>query len=184
MDLNTDFSYMTDEELDELISRIKEARERRSESRKTDLWNNIRRAVNNYIMDFGMIELFTEDHSFMLDADSFSIPRRNQSCGLKQKKGSKKMDVQTAKEFLERRSVDDLQSIIVLAQQRIQQIRENQQAKYMGAIRKAFEDYFENVGPIEVTFGYEDADGMESAATIEVNSDNPPCFCQQSIEFP
>lgn len=74
MDLNTDFSYMTDEELDELISRIKEARERRSESRKTDLWNNVQRAVNNYIMDFGMIELFTEDHSFMLDADSFSIP--------------------------------------------------------------------------------------------------------------
>lgn len=74
MDLNTDFSYMTDEELDELISRIKEARERRSESRKTDLWNNVRRAVNNYIMDFSMIELFTEDHSFMLDADSFSIP--------------------------------------------------------------------------------------------------------------
>ena len=54
MNLNTDFSYMTDEELDELISRIKEARERRSESRKTDLWNNVRRAVNNYIMDFGM----------------------------------------------------------------------------------------------------------------------------------
>lgn len=94
------------------------------------------------------------------------------------------MDVQTAKEFLERRSVDDLQSIIVLAQQQIQQIRENQKAKYMGAIRKAFEDYFEDVGPIEVTFGYEDADGMEGAATIEVNSDNPPCFCQQSIEFP
>lgn len=77
MDLNTDFSYMTDEELDELISRIKEARERRSESRKTDLWNNVRRAVNNYIMDFGMIELFTENHSFMLDADSFSIPAKS-----------------------------------------------------------------------------------------------------------
>lgn len=42
--------------------------------REGDLWNNVRRAVNNYIMDFGMIELFTEDHSFMLDADSFSIP--------------------------------------------------------------------------------------------------------------
>lgn len=94
------------------------------------------------------------------------------------------MDVQAAKEFLERRSVDDLQSIIVLAQQQIQRIKENQQAKYMGAIRKAFEDYFENVGPIEVTFGYEDADGMEGAATVEVDSSNPPCFCQQSIEFP
>lgn len=74
MDLNTDFNYMTDEELDELISRIKEAKERRSESRKIDLWNNVRRAVNNYIMDVGMIELFTEGHNFTLDADAFSIP--------------------------------------------------------------------------------------------------------------
>lgn len=74
MDLNTDFSYMTNEELDELISRIKEAKERRSESRKADLWNNVRRAVNNYIIDFGMIELFIEGHSFMLDDNSFSIP--------------------------------------------------------------------------------------------------------------
>lgn len=74
MDLNTDFSYMTNEELDELISRIKEAKERRSESRKADLWNNVRRVVNNYIIDFGMIELFTEGHSFMLDDNSFSIP--------------------------------------------------------------------------------------------------------------
>lgn len=94
------------------------------------------------------------------------------------------MDIQATKEFLETQSIDNLQNIIVLAQQRIQQIRENQQAKYMGAIRKAFEDYFENVGPIEVTFGYEDADEMEGAATVEVDSSNPPCFCQQSIEFP
>ena len=46
------------------------------------------------------------------------------------------MDIQAAKEFLERQSVDDLQSTIALAQQRIQQIKENQQAKYMGAIAK------------------------------------------------
>lgn len=94
------------------------------------------------------------------------------------------MDIQVAKEFLERRIVDDLQSIIALAQQQIQQIRENQKVKYMGAIRKAFEDYFENVGPIEVIFGYEDAEGMEDTTSVEVDSSNPPCFCQQSIEFP
>lgn len=94
------------------------------------------------------------------------------------------MDIQAAKKFLEHQSADDLQSIIVLAQQQIQQIRENQKAKYMGAIRKAFEDYFENIGPIEVTFNYEDADGIESETTVEVGSSNPPCFCQQSIEFP
>ena len=84
------------------------------------------------------------------------------------------MDVQTAKEFLERRSVDDLQSIIVLAQQQIQQIRENQKAKYMGAIRKAFEDYFENVGPIEVTYCYENR-------TFEVEVYNECCGCLLTI---
>lgn len=94
------------------------------------------------------------------------------------------MDIQAVKEFLEQQSVDDLQSTIVLAQQRIQQIRENQQAKYMGAIRKAFEDYFENVGPIEVIFNYEDVDEIEVQTSVEIDSTNPPCFCQQSIEFP
>ena len=90
------------------------------------------------------------------------------------------MDIQAAKEFLERRSVDDLQSIITLAQQQILQIKEKQKAKYMEAIRKAFEDYFENVGPIEVIFNYED----EVQTSVEVDSSNPPCFCQQSIGFP
>lgn len=93
------------------------------------------------------------------------------------------MDIQAAKEFSETQSIDNLQNIIVLAQQRIQQIKENQQAEYMGAIRKAFEDYFENVGPIEITFRYEDADGMEGAASVKVDSGNPPCFCQQAIDF-
>lgn len=32
------------------------------------------RAVEDYIMDFGMIELFTEDYNATLDADSFKIP--------------------------------------------------------------------------------------------------------------
>lgn len=74
MDLNTDFSYMTDEELDELIAQIKEVKEARAESRKTDLWNNVRRSIQNYVMECGMIELFTEDYNSTLDADSFRIP--------------------------------------------------------------------------------------------------------------
>lgn len=93
------------------------------------------------------------------------------------------MDIQAAKEFLGRRSVDDLQSIITLAQQQILQIRENQKAKYMEAIRKAFEDYFENVGPIEIIFNYEDVDEIEVQTSVKVDSSNSPCFCQQSIEF-
>ena len=40
------------------------------------------------------------------------------------------MDIQAVKEFLEQQSVDDLQSIVVLAQQQVQQIRENQKANF------------------------------------------------------
>ncbi len=72
--MDLDFNYLTNEELDELIAQIKEAKERRAESRKTDLWNNVQRSVQNYIMECGMIELFTEDYNSTLDADSFKIP--------------------------------------------------------------------------------------------------------------
>lgn len=72
--MDLDFNYMTDEELDELIIQIQEARKAREESRKTDLWRNVQRAVQNYIMECGMIELFTEDYNSTLDADSFRIP--------------------------------------------------------------------------------------------------------------
>ena len=72
--MDLDLNYMTDEELDELIIQIQEARKARAESRKTDLWNNVRRSVQNYVMECGMIELFTEDYNSTLDADSFRIP--------------------------------------------------------------------------------------------------------------
>lgn len=72
--MDLDFNYMTDEELDELIAQIKEVKETRAESRKTDLWNNVWRSVQNYVMECGMIELFTENYNSTLDADSFVIP--------------------------------------------------------------------------------------------------------------
>lgn len=72
--MDLDFNYMTDEELDELIIQIQEARKAREESRKIDLWRNVQRAVQNYITECGMIELFTEDYNSTLDADSFKIP--------------------------------------------------------------------------------------------------------------
>ncbi len=93
------------------------------------------------------------------------------------------MDIQAAKEFLERRSVDDLQSIITLAQQQILQIKEKQKAKYMEAIRKAFEDYFENVGPIEVIFNYEDADEIEVQTSVEVTPVIRPVSASSQLNF-
>jgi hypothetical protein len=72
--MDLDLNYMTDEELDELIIQIQEARKAREESRKTDLWRSVQRAVQTYVMECGMIELFTEDYNSTLDADSFRIP--------------------------------------------------------------------------------------------------------------
>lgn len=72
--MDLDFTYMTTEELDELIAQIKEVKEARAESRKIDLWNNVRRSIQNYVMECGMIELFTEDYNSTLDDDSFRIP--------------------------------------------------------------------------------------------------------------
>jgi hypothetical protein len=72
--MDLDLNYMTDEELNELIIQIQEARKAREESRKIDLWRNVQRAVQNYIMECGMIDLFTEDYNSTLDADSFKIP--------------------------------------------------------------------------------------------------------------
>ena len=72
--MDLDLNYMTNEELDELIIQIQEARKAREESRKTDLWRSVQRAVQTYVMECGMIELFTEDYNSTLDADSFRIP--------------------------------------------------------------------------------------------------------------
>lgn len=72
--MDLDFTNMSDEDLDELIIKAKEVKERRSESHKLDLWRDVMRAVQDYITDFGMIEVFTEDRNLMLDDDSLKIP--------------------------------------------------------------------------------------------------------------
>ena len=65
--MGIDFSGMSDEDLEELVTKT------RAERRKKELWNNVQRAVQEYVMDFGVIELFTEDRKELLDADAFSI---------------------------------------------------------------------------------------------------------------
>ena len=72
--MDLDFTCMTIEELDELIAQIKEVKEARAESRKTDLWNNVRRSVDNYVRECGTIELFATGWNYTLNADSFAIP--------------------------------------------------------------------------------------------------------------
>lgn len=72
--LNADFVNMSDEDLDELIIKAKEAKERRSADRKLDAWKKVMRAVDDYIADYGGIEFFTENYNGILNADCFKIP--------------------------------------------------------------------------------------------------------------
>lgn len=73
--MNLDFTYITSEKLDELIAKIKKVKEQRFESRKIDLWNYVRRAIDSYVSECGTIEVFTEDRNLMLDDDdSLKIP--------------------------------------------------------------------------------------------------------------
>lgn len=72
--LNGDFANMSDEDLDELIIKAKEAKERRSADRKLDAWKKVMRAVDDYIADYGGIEFFTENDNEILNADCFKIP--------------------------------------------------------------------------------------------------------------
>lgn len=72
--LNADFTNMSDEDLDELIIKAKEAKERRSADRKLDAWKKVMRAVDDYIADYGGIEFFTENDNGILNADCFKIP--------------------------------------------------------------------------------------------------------------
>ena len=73
--MHNDVAPLSDEGLYELIIKAKEAKKRRSESHKLDLWRNVMRAVQDYITDFGMIEVFTEDRNLILDDDdSLKIP--------------------------------------------------------------------------------------------------------------
>lgn len=67
--MNLDFGSMSDEDLDELITKAQEAKERRKMARKKDLWNKIRQSVENYIMEYGLIEFNTENFNGTFDAD-------------------------------------------------------------------------------------------------------------------
>lgn len=72
--MNGDFSNMSDEDLDKLVIQVNEAKERRLKSRKLDSWKKVMRAVQDYVEDYGWIELFTEGLNGTLDADNFRIP--------------------------------------------------------------------------------------------------------------
>lgn len=83
------------------------------------------------------------------------------------------MNLQDLHDYVNNRKPEELQTLIALAQKRINQLDQEKEAKYMAAIIAAIQDYLDNVGDLTFHVEYEDKDGQGEAEII-VDNMNPP----------
>ena len=84
------------------------------------------------------------------------------------------MNLQDLNDYINNRKPEELQTLIALAQKRINQLDQEKEAKYMAAITKAIQDYLDNVGDLTFHVEYEDKDGQDAETDIIVDNLNPP----------
>lgn len=83
------------------------------------------------------------------------------------------MNLQDLHDYVNNRKPEELQTLIALAQKRINELDQEKEAKYMSKIIAAIQDYLDNVGDLTFHVEYEDKDG-EGEAEIIVDNLNPP----------
>ena len=93
----------------------------------------------------------------------------------------KAMNLQDFHNYINNRNPEELQTLIALAKERINQLDQEKEAKYMAAIIKAIQDYLDNVGDLTFHVEYEDADGQDGETEIIVDNLNPPAGGQGTI---
>ena len=91
------------------------------------------------------------------------------------------MNLQDLHNYVNNRKPEELQTLIALAQERINKLDQEKEAKYMAAIIKAIQDYLDNVGDLTFHVEYEDEDGQDGEADIIVDNLNPPAGGQGTI---
>lgn len=91
------------------------------------------------------------------------------------------MNLQDLHNYVNNRKPEELQTLIALAQKRINELDQEKEAKYMAAIIAAIQDYLDNVGDLTFHVEYEDADGQDGEADIIVDNLNPPAGGQGTI---
>lgn len=84
------------------------------------------------------------------------------------------MNLQDLHDYINKKKPEELQTLIALAQKRINQLDQEKEAKYMAAIIAAIQDYLDNVGDLTFHVEYEDEDGQDAETDITVDSVNPP----------
>lgn len=90
------------------------------------------------------------------------------------------MNLQDLHDYVNNRKPEELQTLIALAQKRINELDQEKEAKYMSKIIAAIQDYLDNVGDLTFHVEYEDKDG-EGEAEIIVDNLNPPAGGQGTI---
>ena len=90
------------------------------------------------------------------------------------------MNLQDLHDYVNNRKPEELQTLIALAQKRINELDQEKEAKYMSKIIAAIQDYLDNVGDLTFHVEYEDKDG-EGEAEIIVDNLNPPAGGQGII---
>lgn len=91
------------------------------------------------------------------------------------------MNLQDLHNYVNNKKPEELQTLIALAQKRINELDQEKEAKYMAAIIKAIQDYLDNVGDLTFHVEYEDKDGEDGEADIIVDNLNPPAGGQGII---
>lgn len=86
----------------------------------------------------------------------------------------KAMNLQDLNDYINNRKPEELQTLIALAKERINQLDQEKEAKYMAAIIKSVQDYLDNVGDLTFHVEYEDEDSQDAETDITVDNTNPP----------
>ena len=94
----------------------------------------------------------------------------------------KAMNLQDLNDYINNRKPEELQTLIALAQKRINQLDQEKEAKYMAAIIKSIQDYLDNVGDLTFHVEYKDDDGQDTEIDITVDNTNPPA-CGQGVIY-
>ena len=84
------------------------------------------------------------------------------------------MNLQDLNDYINKKKPEELQTLIALAQKRINQLDQEKEAKYMATIVKSIQDYLDNVGDLTFHVEYEDEDGQDAETDITVDNLNPP----------
>lgn len=93
----------------------------------------------------------------------------------------KAMNLSDLHNYINNKKPEELQTLIALAQKRINELDQEKEAKYMSKIINAIQDYLDNIGDLTFHVEYEDADGQDGEADIIVDNLNPPAGGQGTI---